>query len=155
MPLSIHLLIHFLFAVVAGWFIFKLWGVKWWSLLGGILGGFFIDLDHVLEYFLVFGWRFSFTKFFNGEQFVSTGVTHLYFHGWEYLVVLFLIILIIKNKKLKSFLAALALGAFFHLICDVFINVMPVEVYSIIYRASKAFIFKQMVPDGQMVELGD
>lgn len=136
----LHLLTHFLSGVLAGfiiWQIFK--SHPFVSFFAGIIGGFFIDLDHWIDYFITFGFKINLDYFWRGYQFLRSGKIFIFFHGWEYVVVLCFLAWIFKNRKMRVFFLALALGMFFHLSFDTYINEMPVRGYSIIYRAASDF----------------
>jgi hypothetical protein len=143
LSLPVHLSIHFLMAVLSGLLIglcFKK-EIDWrLALLAGILGGFLIDIDHVLEYFFVFGPTFNLSYFIEGREFLVSDKIRLVFHGFEYFpLLLFFSYLFRRKKNLSIFLLTLAFALFVHLISDSFINNYPPRNYSIIYRASKGF----------------
>ncbi len=143
LSLPIHLSIHFLMAVLSGLAIglyFRKEADWRLGLLAGVLGGFLIDLDHVLEYFFVFGLNFNLNKFLDGYQFLTSDKIFLVFHAHEYFPILLLASYLSRKKKaLSIFLLALGFAGFVHLISDSFINNYPLRNYSIIYRASKNF----------------
>ena len=143
LPLPLHLSIHFAMAVLSGLAIgisFRRF-VDWrLGLMAGILGGFLIDLDHVIEYFLVFGSHFNLQYFLEGRQFLISDKVRLVFHAYEYFpLLLVLAYLLRQKKKVAIFLLALAFSGLVHLVSDSFINNYPPRNYSIIYRASKQF----------------
>lgn len=140
-----HLSIHLSFALLVGFIVFRIWHKSTASFMGGALGGFLIDLDHLIDYFLAFGFNFKPDYFINGYQFLKSDKIYVLFHGWEYVIILFGAVYVIKNLKLKSFLFALALGAFFHLSADVVINNASVRFYSIIFRAKNRFETEKIV----------
>ncbi len=140
-----HLLIHLFFAMLAGFIAWRLWRKPIVSFVGGIIGGLLIDLDHVLDYFFAFGLSFKLDYFVNGYQFLKSDKIYVLFHGWEYVIILVVIAYVAKNLKVKSFIFALALGAFFHLSADVFLNDMSVKFYSIIFRAKNGFEIEKIV----------
>lgn len=145
-PLYLHLMIHFSLAVLVGFLIGQLCHWRWGGLVGGILGGFLIDLDHVLEYFLVLGWRFNFNDFIDGRQFLISDRVHLYFHAWEYIPLLLLTVYILRKKRaLIIILLALTFSGFVHLISDCFINNYPLRNYSIIYRWRSQFAVEHIL----------
>lgn len=140
MPLPIHLLIHFLLAIFVGYLVgrhFKKIGL---GILIGFLGGFLIDLDHVLEYFLVYGLHFNLVYFLQGREFLISNQIHLWFHAWEYVpILLFFACLLKKNKIILTILVTLALAISVHLLSDSIINKFPPKFYSLIYRAEANF----------------
>jgi hypothetical protein len=150
MPLALHLSIHFTVAVLTGYFCGRYFKQMLLGLIAGVMGGCLIDLDHVLEYFLTFGLRFSFTEFFNGYQFLASERTYLFFHAWELVPILLIIAYLVRQKKkVAIFLISLAAAGFVHLISDCFINNYSPRNYSIIYRASQGFKTEQLLSPGQ------
>lgn len=129
---------------MAGFIAFRIWRKSAASFAGGMLGGLLIDLDHLIDYFLAFGFNFKLGYFANGYQFIKSDKVYVLFHGWEYVIILFGAVYIIKNLKLKSLVFTLAMGAFFHLSADVLINNTSVKFYSIIFRAKNDFEIERM-----------
>lgn len=139
--LAKHLLIHFIIAALSGIlcsYIFK--GPVLLGLLIGIMGGFLIDLDHVLEYFIVFGLKFNISSFFKSHQFLKSDKIYLVFHAFEYFSVLIVLSYFFRHNQFLSFvLITLAMSGLVHLLSDCVINNYPLKNYSIIYRASRNF----------------
>lgn len=141
MPLSIHLSIHFLAAVLVGYLAGCYFKKKSIALVAAVMGGFFIDLDHVLEYFFYYGLNFNLNYFLAGREFLLSNKIHLLFHAWEYIPVLLLAsYLLRKRKNIAIFILTLCVAGSLHLISDVFINKYPFKFYSIGYRASRNFL---------------
>ena len=146
MPLLLHLSIHLGFSLLAGLIIFLIWRKPLLSFSGGILGGFFIDLDHFIDYFLAFGLKFNLDYFSHGYQFLKSGKVYVLFHGWEYVIILIAVVFVLKSKRWKAFLFAIALGAFFHLGTDLVIDEgMSIKNYSVLYRARNDFLIEKIV----------
>lgn len=146
MPLSIHLTIHFLVAILAGYFVGGYFKKMSLALIAAIIGGFFIDLDHFLEYFLYYGYHFNLTYFLEGREFLLNDKIHLFFHAWEYAPILFIIAYLLrKRKNLAIFIFTLGLAGSLHLFSDVFINQYPFKFYSIGYRASQDFSTQKLI----------
>ncbi len=140
LPLSLHLLIHLFLAIIVGYFSGRLFKKPALGILFGIIGGFFIDLDHVLEYFLVFGPHFSLTYFSQGRQFLVSDKVHLFFHAWEYVPLLLISAYLLRKKKIIALiLVSLALAGGIHLLSDSIINQEPLKFYTMSYRASVNF----------------
>ena len=140
LALPLHLSIHFFMAVLSGLIFGLIFKKVRLGLIAGILGGFLIDLDHVLEYFFVFGLKFNLIDFLNGRQFLTSDKLWLIFHGYEYFPLLIVSSYLLRKKKaLSFFLITLAFAGFVHLVSDSYINNFPLKNYSIIYRASKNF----------------
>jgi hypothetical protein len=147
MNLYLHLSIHLFFAILAGiiiWCIFR--RNLFIALLGGILGGFLIDLDHFIDYFLAFGWNIHLIWFLQGYEFIKLDQIHLFFHAWEYAIILLAMGFLLKSKKSKVLVLSLALGIFFHLSCDVIMNEgLMTKSYSMIYKIKQDFQIKKLV----------
>lgn len=153
MPLALHLSFHLALAVLAGLLIGHYFKKPWLGIMAGILGGFFIDLDHVLEYFLVFGPHFNLWMFFNGRQFLASSQIHLWFHAWEYIPVLLAAAYFFRRKTvILCFILALTFGGFLHLISDCLMNQYPPRNYSLIYRWSRDFSTQRLLDPGQYQE---
>ncbi len=150
LPLGLHLSIHFIIAIICGLSFGLYFKKPYWGLLAGLLGGFLIDLDHVLEYFFAFGLKFNLYEFLNGYQFLSSDKIYLIFHAFElFPILLILVYLLVKKKTLSFFLLTLAFSGFVHLISDCYINNYPPRNYSIIYRASKNFSAPELLREHQ------
>jgi hypothetical protein len=135
MPLYIHLFIHFILAVLVGFYFGGIMKKKWLGVLIGILGGFLIDIDHVLEYFLVYGLQFNFQYFIESRQFLTSDKIRIYFHAWEYFPLLLILSWLFRRQKyIKFILLTLAFAGLVHLVTDVFINGYKLRYYSIYYR---------------------
>ncbi len=149
-PLSLHLFIHFFLAVLVGYFIGLELGFMFWSVTAAILGGFFIDLDHVLEYFLVFPWHFNLKSFFADRQFVQSGKIHIFFHAWEHIPLLFILIYLFRDYKILSVsIFSLTIGGIVHLISDCYINNFPIKNYSLFYRYRHHFSAQELLKPEQ------
>lgn len=145
MGLVLHLSIHILLGIVAGliaWLITKRF---WASLISAVLAGVLIDLDHFIEYWLVYGWNFNLGQFIQGSEYLQSAKMRVFFHAWEYVIILLLAFWLIKNRKLKAVFLGIALGLFFHLGGDALINRIPLKSYSIIYRIANNFEMEKMV----------
>lgn len=140
LPLPLHLLIHLVLAVLAGYFVGRLFKQTLLGVIAGLMGGFFIDLDHVLEYFLVFGPHFNLALFLEGRQFLTSGLMHLFFHAWEYVPGLLLLAFGLRRRPVVAgFIVALAFSGFIHLLSDSVINNYPIRNYSLYYRYRMGF----------------
>jgi hypothetical protein len=146
MSLFLHLLIHFILAVLSGYLIGRFFNREKLGIIFGILGGFLIDLDHVLEYFMVFGARFNIVYFLESRQFLISDKIRLIFHAWEYLpLLLFIAFLFRKKEGVKVALVTLAIAGSIHLVSDVFINNYYFRYYSIVYRYQQDFEAKKLL----------
>jgi len=146
MPFSIHIFLHFLLALIIGYLAGRYFKRPWLCLLVALAGGFLIDLDHILEYFLIFGPHFNFYYFIQGREFLVSGRIYLLFHAWEWVLVLAgLGWLARKTKILKVVLLTLALAIAVHLISDCLINQYPPQFYSLGFRASQNFSAQKLL----------
>lgn len=147
MGLTLHLFLHVLTALLAGFISWLLFGDPLASFVGGILGGVLIDLDHLIDYFLAFKWQWKLAYFLKGYQFLKSDKVYVLFHGWEYVVFLGLVVLIVDmNAGVRVGLFALGLGALFHLIVDTFVNHgMTFRGYSFFYRLQRGFDVEKIV----------
>lgn len=150
MPLSIHLAIHFILALLVGYFLGRRYRLLSVGLSAGIAGGFFIDLDHVLEYFLVFGWQFDPARFLMGYQFLASGLIRVWFHAWEYFPILMVLAWIMRSRPvLKAAIITLAWSGAVHLASDSLINNYPVRNYSLLYRYRQDFKAENLLNEEQ------
>ena len=138
--------IHFILAVAVGYLAGKHYKNMPLAIVVAVCGGFFIDLDHVLEYLLVFGPHFNILYFIQGRQFLTSDQTHLWFHAWEYIPLLLgLGYLLRKNKIVQTILITLAFSMGIHLLSDTIINDVPINFYSLIYREQAGFQSKNLI----------
>ncbi len=145
MTLVFNEIIHLVLSLLIGLTVWKVWKKKY--LFGvALIGGFFVDVDHLIDYFLAFGFKFNLTSFFRGDQFLVSDKLYLLFHGWEYLIVIVILILIIKNKIFQIVILTFGISLGLHLTWDVNTNDgMTIKSYSLIYRATNNFEMKRIV----------
>lgn len=145
-PLSLHLLIHGTLAILSGYLAGRYFKKVELGILVGFCAGFLIDLDHVLEYFLVYGLNFNLLYFLQGRQFLISDKIYLWFHAWEY-VALFIVsgLAIKKNTIIKTILLVVAFAMSVHLLTDTIINKVPLKFYTLSYRASRYFSAPQLM----------
>lgn len=148
--LPLHLFIHLALAVLAGFLIGRHYNKVKLGLIAGVLGGFLIDFDHVLEYFFVFGLHFNFYQFLQGQQFLASNRIFLIFHAWEYIPLLLGLAWLLRRRRgVYVFLLALTLGGTVHLATDCLVNKFPPQNYSIIYRWSVNFATPKLLSPEQ------
>jgi len=139
-PLSWHLFVHFSLAILSGYLVGAYFKNIPLGVLVGLGGGFLIDLDHVLEYLLVFNGQFNLQHFLEGRQFLVSDKIHLWFHSWELVPFLLIITYFFRNNKIiKIITIALAFAGAVHLASDVVINQVPLKFYLLSYRAKQGF----------------
>ncbi|HLN19079.1 MAG TPA: hypothetical protein VK255_02825 [Patescibacteria group bacterium] len=149
MSLSVHLSIHVLLAFLAGFIVSNITQKYLISFIFALLSGVGIDLDHFIDYFFAFGWHFKLSEFLSGAQFLKSDKIYILLHGWEYVIILILAFLLLKNRTARPILLALTLGLVFHLGADSVLNEgMKPSSYSIIYRFKNNFDSRRLVtPD--------
>ncbi|MFA5754198.1 MAG: hypothetical protein WC905_02435 [Patescibacteria group bacterium] len=154
LPLPLHLLLHFSLAILIGYLLGRHFKKVGLGVLFGFLGGFLIDLDHVLEYFFVYGPHFNLIYFFEGRQFLASGKIRVIFHAWEYLPLLLLLALIFKkHQAVRAAIITLALAASVHLLTDSFLNKYPIQYYALSYRYENSFEAKNLLNPAQYGEM--
>jgi hypothetical protein len=147
MSLVFHLFLHVLSALIARYIVWRFWRSPIISFGAAFLGAVLIDLDHLIDYFLAFGFHFNLTAFIAGEQFAKSDKIYVLFHGWEYSILLAIVAWFLKGHvRVQGAICALALGMFFHLLIDVNINHgMTIPGYSLSYRYLKGYRMEQIV----------
>lgn len=137
-------IIHLTVSLFIWFFIYKFYYRSYWVFVFALIWWFFIDADHLIDYFLCFWNNFDIQSFLSWESFKICQKSYELFHAWEYIIIL-LIIFISLNKKYKLTrycILALAISILWHLITDVFTNEAYFRWYSIIYRIKNNFDLK-------------
>ncbi len=149
-----HELLHFFSSILSGGItllLFYRFKVSKISILvvfsSALIGGFFIDLDHLIDYIATYGFHFNLNCFLHGCQYLATKHVYIIFHGWELIVVLAVIAGLLLKKKprdSKRTLLVLALvsfttGLLAHLIIDSITNEIALFGYSFFYRLFNNF----------------
>lgn len=107
------------------------------------ISGFFIDLDHLIDYYLQEGLSLKFGDFINYCVERRFKYLILILHSLEYIILLWLIIYL---YKLGIFWISLGLGLSQHMLFDIIFNKDIVKTqyfYLITLRAIKGFRFKE------------
>ena len=150
MPLYTHELIHFIFSLIAGYIGYLISG-DLSSFFWGLLGGFFVDADHFIDYFLAFGLKFKVSYFLKGYEFLKSDKIYILFHSWEFVILLFLFFLYFKNFTnfitLQTIVLSFGIAYFLHLLFDSYINHLRPLSYFLIYRIVYRFSLKVLVTD--------
>lgn len=136
MPLLIHELLHILILIPPALFLWKRYQRKDLVVLLFILG-IGMDVDHLLEYFLVFD-HWSLTFFLSGDSFLKLDRVIIFFHGWEY-VLLLSFLLFHSRKRRKPVILAVLLGITGHLVWDQLSNTSNPLGYFILYHLLHGF----------------
>ena len=104
------------------------------AVIGAFIGEFFLDVDHLFDYILVFGMQFHPDYFFSGKMFTVSHKVYVPLHAWELAIILCCVLYVVKNKTVRCFLTSLLLGLVLHLVYDTYFNHMLLLGYSFIYR---------------------
>ncbi len=144
MSTYIDVFLHVIFSLLAAYVAWKAYGDNkkrnlFLSVVYAMVGGVLIDLDHFIDNLLAFGWNFNYGYFITGEYFLKTGKTYVFFHGFEYLIILFVVFFFAKTKMIKMILLSLTLAMAFHLGVDIIFYSIPIKNYFILYRIFNDF----------------
>lgn len=147
----VHLILSFMVGGVVFWY-FRKWRVFAWALIGGFL----VDFDHLIDYFL---WKrpygFNLGEFLAGDQFHGSGKLYLFFHAIEWVVIMWAVLLAmrfgwirLKKDSFKVVLLVLSFSLFFHLCFDIVHNGTTFRTYWITNRAVHDFDLKNYSFEG-------
>lgn len=137
---SIDVCAHLFFTIlIAMWIYGKTGNLVYVSIF--VLGGIFIDLDHLIDHFLCFKNKLNLYDFVNG-YYIKTGKVYVFLHSWEINFILFMLALNIRSYGL--FLLFLSLSI--HLAIDN-IQRRNLLAYFIIYRFINNFDINIVFPE--------
>lgn len=145
LPLSLHLFIHIFLSLIVGWVVWRIWKKKFLAFFFAVCGGFLVDMDHFIDYYLAFGLHWNWFYFKNGYEFLKAGKIYVLFHAWEYVIILLFLVYLTRSKYLKTIFLGLALGLFIHLWTDVIVDQMPIRSYFLSYRLKNNFDNKNII----------
>ena len=118
----------------------KSWGMAAACFISGI----FIDLDHVLDFLIIYGRPFSIERFFrvfyHELQFKQI---YIFFHAWEWLVLLFAAAWM---TRWDPWFTGILIGTSQHMILDYINNGGYLWSYSLICRWKNNFDFETTFP---------
>ncbi len=137
----IHLTQHILLALLVGafsWWLTQSW--LWVAIGMGV--NIFMDLDHVLEY-VAWAHRFRLREFLLGQYFKEKGTIMVVFHGWEYVLLMF--ILWLWTGAGGWLVLAVAMGS--HLLFDQLSWDLYPGAYFIFYRLKNHFAIAKICRD--------
>lgn len=146
MSLPWHIAIHIFSSLLAGTVVFLFYRRYLFSFLPALGAGVAVDLDHLIDYFYAFGWNFRLDYFMRGYQFLKSDRIYIWFHAWEYVIILIIAAYLVKKRAAKAVFFSLALGLFFHLMADSVLNEgMKPQTYSLLYRAENGYKIERLV----------
>jgi hypothetical protein len=120
------------------------------SIPGSILafcGGFWIDLDHFIDFWL-YKKRITYTKEFFTWYCLRSGKIYIIFHSLELWIVLLSSSLILKSLPLLG----LSIGMGIHLLMDIFGNGARPEAYLLAYRILVGFSTEKMIKQSVRIQ---
>lgn len=136
--LVFHELMHGIVALPFSFLVYK----KSKSIKNGIavlVVSYFVDLDHLIDYIIYFGFDFNIYRFLSGVYFDLSDHAYVLLHAWEWL---FVFGIISYFRGWRSKFTVLFFGLLSHLIIDT-ISVESIALYSIIVRVSMDFYIVQ------------
>lgn len=142
MEIIIDLLAHFFISIAIGFFLWYLFDRKnkqtfFLCLFFSLLSGFFIDIDHLFDYGMTYGFVWNFYQFISEDYFSKTN--YVLFHGFEYVFSFALLAFFTGNKTKRLFLLVLASSLFFHLAVDIVVSRASIKSYFLMYRILTGF----------------
>jgi len=126
-----HLLGHFIIGLLVGLIVYKKTReVKY--LIIALLASFLIDLDHLFDFWMAYGFSLNAVEFFEIDFFNINQAVYVPLHSWE--LISLIIALGLLFKKYRWELLTIGLAMLFHVAWDVVsYRIMPID-YSLIYR---------------------
>ncbi|MGB2662017.1 MAG: hypothetical protein WBD04_06505 [Candidatus Omnitrophota bacterium] len=135
----VDLALHAVFTLLLAWFFYRLTGGWLWPALA-VLGGIFIDVDHLIDYFLYYGYRFN-LKDFIAYNYMASGKIYIVFHSIELITVIWIFSLVF------SWAIPLASGMTLHILIDAFFSHRTTPLFLfLIYRWRKGFSAEAVCP---------
>jgi len=116
---------------------------SWIAAIASFLAGVFIDLDHLLDYYLRFGVNFNVKKFYLSASSGQFKKLFILLHSYEIIAILWIMIYIMD---LGIIWIAIAIGFTQHLLFDVLVNShrkIDKLGYFLLYRIKNKFIFEK------------
>ena len=131
-----HLFGHFVIGLGISFFVFKKTKNIGYIFLC-LLASFLIDVDHLFDFWMAYGFSLDLGKFFEINFFKINGKVFVPFHSWE---LVGLILLLSKfAKKYKWVLLTVSLAMFGHILWDAISYKIVAIDYSLIYRSVHDF----------------
>lgn len=138
LSLFVHEVFHLIIGILLGLALFKITHKKkvfLWVILASLL----IDLDHLVDYFLAFGFTFNPFVIPAGEYFDLNKKALVLFHSWEVALIL-LILGLIKSTRFQIIFLSVGAGMLGHLLVDQITNTPPWDFFFILVRISHGFL---------------
>ena len=138
-----HELIHLLLTSLIALFFWRRFKDKR-LILVSFFFGFFIDIDHLFDYFVHFGLTNNFLNFFIVASYVlPNNKVYIFFHGWEFIIVFWLIGFFLEKKfKIKGLSLVILFSYAAHLLWDNFSFHHHPLAYLFLFRLANHFDLK-------------
>jgi len=118
----------------------KSWGMTAACFISGIL----IDLDHVLDFLIIYGWPFTLKRFFQVFYHeLKFKQIYLLFHAWEWMILLFVSAWM---TSWNPWFIGMFIGVGHHMVLDYINNGGYLWSYSLICRWRNNFDFETTFP---------
>lgn len=136
---------HFLLTLGIALFFF--WRYRDWRVIPFcFFFGFFIDVDHLFDYFSYYGLDFELSRFLSVNYMGYSGKVYVLLHGWEYLLPFwFLGRWLGKKWKIKKLEWAVCLAYLGHLLIDHLSFSHHLLIYSFIHRLINGFRLRSLI----------
>jgi len=143
MSVFFDILIHVISTLLLSVFIYNATG-DWFSVFIFVLGGIFIDLDHLIDYF-AYQSKFRLSDSLNSAH-LDSGKVYVFFHSWEVNILILVLSLASHSKALFLLFAGMSI----HVAID---NVQRKNVffYFLIYRLAKNFQVSALLPERKAI----
>lgn len=131
---------HIVLSLALAFIFYKMTGGWLWPVLA-VAGGVLIDLDHLLDYFLYYGFKIDVRGFFL-HKYIKRGTVYSLFHSWELIAIIWLLGIV------YDFCIPLAAGMTLHLATDLIYSYTrrPLRTF-FTYRLIKGFRLDKMDPE--------
>jgi len=131
-----HLLGHLAIALVISFFIYRKTKKIWLAVLC-LFVSFAIDIDHLADYWIAYGFGFSLVKFLESEYFGINKMVFVPLHSWELVGLFFLLSKFVK--KYKWIFLTIALAMLGHMLWDMLSYGIFLQDYFLIWRGLRGF----------------
>ena len=138
MWLLFHEFLHLSLSLVIWYIIYRYFYKSYFVFLLAIIWWFLIDVDHVLDFWILYPFSLDIKLFFSWNYFYETEKLYVIFHWREFSMILLIIFLLVKSK-IRYLLLVLSLSIFWHLLIDTLSHNMKIQWYSIAYRVYTQF----------------
>ena len=128
---------HFLLSLFAGYLVYRQSKNIWHIVIAILAGTLLIDLDHWIDFYIYVGKIISPFEFFKISLFCPSGKMYIFFHAWEYLPIIYLVIAKIFKKEYLAWAIIVTIAG--HLAFDQMTNGTYPGTYFITWRIIKNF----------------